>query len=63
MKSVRRQGERSEMKHILLCAVLEVTEWNTCSERVRSNGCNEVTGSTGTLSENLDGAGKGKCID
>ena len=45
-KSVRRQGERSEMKHILLCAVLKVTVWKKCSERVRSNSCNEVTVST-----------------
>jgi len=35
-RSARRQGERSEMKHILLCAVLKVTEWKKCSERVRS---------------------------
>jgi len=59
----RRQGERSEIKHLLLCAVLKVTEWKTCSERVRRNVWNEVTGSTGALFENLDGAGKGKCND
>jgi len=51
------------MKHILLCAVLKVTEWKKCSERVRRNLWNKVTGSTGTLFENLDGAGKGKCND
>ena len=62
-RSVRRQGERGEMKHILLCAVLKDTEWKKCSEWVRRNVCNEVTGSMGTLFENLDGAGKGKCND
>lgn len=51
------------MKHILLCAVLEVAEWKKCSEWNRRHVCSEVTGSTGTLSENLDGAGKGKCND
>ena len=34
-RSALRQGERSEMKHILLCAVLKVTDWKKCSERVR----------------------------
>jgi len=62
-RSARRQGERSEMKHLLLCAVLKVPEWKKCSERVRRNVWNEVTGSTGALFENLDGACKGKCND
>jgi len=48
-RSVRRQGERSEMKHLLLCAVLKVTEWKKCSEPIRRNACNEVTGGSGTL--------------
>jgi len=48
-RSVRRQGERSGMKYLLLCAVPEVTEWKKCSERVRKNAWNEVTGGAGTL--------------
>ena len=47
--SVRRQGERSEMKHLLLCAVTEVTEWKESSECSRRNDWNEVTGGTETF--------------
>jgi hypothetical protein len=36
-RSVRRQGERSEMKHLLLCAVPEVTEWKECLDNERGN--------------------------
>jgi hypothetical protein len=37
------------MKHLLLCAVPEVTEWKKCSEPFRKNAWNEVTGGAGTL--------------
>ena len=62
-RSVRKQGERSEMKHLLLCAVPKVTEWKECSEQVRRNTWNEVTGGTGTLFVIFNGVGKGKCND
>lgn len=48
VRSVRRQGERSEEKPLLLCAVPKVTEWKKYSERVRKNTCNEGTGGTRT---------------
>lgn len=63
VKSARRQGERSEMKHILLCAVPKVSECKKCSEQIRRNAWNEVTGGTGTLFENFNDIGKGKCND
>ncbi|NQU53336.1 MAG: hypothetical protein HQ522_12445 [Bacteroidetes bacterium] len=34
------------MKHLLLCAVPEVTEWKESSECGRRNDWNEVTGGT-----------------
>jgi len=43
--------------------VLKVTEWKKYPEWIWENVWNEVTGSTGTSFENLDGAGKGKCND
>jgi hypothetical protein len=54
------QGERSVVRQLFLCAVPKVTEWKECSERVRENAWNEVTGGTGTLIENFNGAGKGQ---
>lgn len=59
-RSVRRQGERNGMKYLLLCAVPEVTEWKKCSERIRKNAWNEVTGGAGTLNGNFNGEGKGQ---
>ncbi len=52
-RSVRKQGERSEMKHLLLYAVPKVAGCKKCSEHVRGNAWNEVTGGTGTLFENI----------
>jgi hypothetical protein len=49
------------MKLLLLCAVPKVTEWKECSEQVRRNAWNEVTGGTGTSFENFNAVGKGKC--
>lgn len=56
-RSLRRQGERSEMKLLLLCAVPKITEWKECSEQVRRKVWNEVTGGVGTLLDNFNGAG------
>lgn len=61
-RSVRRQGERSEMRRLLLCAVPEVTEWKECSERGRRNDWNEVTVGTWNINRNLKALTKGKCI-
>jgi hypothetical protein len=53
-RSVQRRGERSEMKHLLLCAVPEVIEWRECSEGGRRNDWNEVNGGTWqTLSKDI----------
>ena len=62
-RSVRRQGERNEMKLLLLCAVPKVTEWKKCSEQVRRNAWNEVTGGTGTIFENFYGTGCRKLLN
>ena len=37
------------MKLLLLCGLPKVTEWKKCSEPIRRNACNEVTGGSGTL--------------
>ncbi|MCG6188949.1 hypothetical protein [Maribellus maritimus] len=49
------------MRRLLLCAVQKVTECKECSEQVRRNTWNEVTGGTGTLFEIFNAVSKGKC--
>ena len=46
-RSVRRQGEHSEMKLLLLRGVPEVPAGKEYSDRLRRNTWNEVTGGSG----------------